>query len=248
MRVIPPFRAFCLSLLLIGLISLSIATTWLLLGRLPLGDLRGVALVMAGIVCVCLYAIGAYRLIIHFWPLPEGEVDEGSREEVVYHLHAIFYLMLFYPLMQSQLLPVPLRRLFYLACGARLGRDTYPAGSLFDLPFLIIGENTTIGYQAVLCPHLSTGKRLSHARIRIGSNVTIGVGAVIYGGAIVGDGVVISAGAVIGPHAVIGEHAMVRPCSFVKSHTHVPPGETWSGVPAAVEPGKVRLAVSAATP
>jgi carbonic anhydrase/acetyltransferase-like protein (isoleucine patch superfamily) len=156
--------------------------------------------------------------------------------------------MLFYPLMHSQLLPVPLRRLFFLACGARLGRDTYPAGNLFDLPFLVIGEYTTIGYQSVLCPHLSTGKRLSHARIRIGSNVTIGAGAMIYGGAVVGDGAIISAGAILGPYVVVGEHAAVKPCSYVKAHTHVAPGETWSGAPAAVESAKARLAVPAATP
>src|SRR5207302_435303 len=127
------------------------------------------------------------------WPLPEGEIDEDSREEFIFHLHLSFYLILFVPIMHSQLLPVPLRRLFYLALGARLGRDTYPAGILFDLPFLIIGENTTIGYQAVLCPHLITEKRLSYAKIRIGNNATIGVGAVIYGGAVVGDGAIISA-------------------------------------------------------
>jgi acetyltransferase-like isoleucine patch superfamily enzyme len=246
MRVIPPFRAFCLSLLLVGFLSLSIATMWLLLGRVPLGDFRGVVLVMAGIVFYCLYAIAAYRLIIHFWPLPEGDIDEGSREEMVYHFHLFFHFLPFDPMLHSELLPIPWRRPFYLALGAHLGRNTYPSGILFDLPLLIIGENTTIGYQAVLCPHLITGKRLSHARIRIGSNATIGAGAMIYGGAVIGDGAIISAGAIVGPYAVIGEHAVVKPCSYVKAHTHVAPGETWSGVPAAVEPAKAQLAVPAA--
>jgi carbonic anhydrase/acetyltransferase-like protein (isoleucine patch superfamily) len=39
----------------------------------------------------------------------------------------------------------------------------------------------------------------------------------------------------VGPYAVIGEHAVVKPCSYVKAHTHVAPGETWSGVPATAE-------------
>ena len=239
MRVISPFRSFCLGLLLVPAIGFSLGTTWLLLGRSPLGDFCGIVLVMAAIVFFCLYIMVEYRLIVRFWPIPEGDIAEDSREELIYHLHLGFYLMVFNPIMYSQLLPIPLRRLFYLALGARLGRNTFPAGTLFDLPFLVMGDNTMIGDRATLCPHLITGKRLSYARIRIGNNVTVGVGAVIFSGAVIGDDACISAGAIVGPYAVIGEHAVVKPCSYVKAHTRVPPGEVWSGVPATPESGRV---------
>jgi acetyltransferase-like isoleucine patch superfamily enzyme len=183
-----------------------------------------------------------YRLIMRFWPLPEGDIAEGSREELLYHLHIGFYLMLFYPILYSRLLPIPLVRLFYLALGADLGRNVFPpSGTLEDPSFLTIGANTVIGYQSVLCPHLITGKQLSYARIQIGNDVTIGIRATVYGGVVIGDGALIGAGAVIGPHAIVGENAIVKPCSFVKAHMHVPHGETWSGVPATVESFKTPL-------
>jgi len=241
MRIISPTRAFCLSLLFVLVLGLTVGTTWLIFRHVPPGDFRGVILVTAGIIFFCVYSIAEYRLIVWLWPLPEGDIGEGSREEFIYHAHLIFYLMLFYSIIHSQILPVPFRRLFCQALGAHLGRNVFPAGILFDLPFVFIGDDAVIGYQVVLCPHLIIGKRLSHARIQIGKNVTIGIGAVVYGGAVVGDGAIISAGAIIGPHVIVGENAIVKPCSYVKAHTHVPPGEIWSGVPATAEPVKTPL-------
>ena len=54
--------------LLASALGLAIITTKLLLGRLPLGDFRGIALVVAAVFFLYLYAFAAYRLFLSFMP------------------------------------------------------------------------------------------------------------------------------------------------------------------------------------
>lgn len=197
-----------------GAALLGLVTTWLLLGRVPLGDFRGVALSVAAVLSIYLYAILTYRIFLRLFPLEPGEIAEASPQEFVYHVHLLFFLLLFYPLTRSGVVPVPLMRLVYLALGARLGKNTYSSGIIFDPLFVVIGDNTIVGQSAVLVPHAIEGRHLSHAPIRIGSNVTIGVNAVLLGGVVVGDGAIVATGAVVGKGTQIG------------------PGEIWAGTPA----------------
>ena len=81
MRQITPPQILTFFALLSVILTLGLGTTWLLLGGLPLGDFRGVALVFTGVVLVYLYAFLVYRLFLHFVPLQEGELAEGSRAE-----------------------------------------------------------------------------------------------------------------------------------------------------------------------
>jgi len=84
-------------------------------------------------------------------PFGTGEIEAGSREEFSYHVYLLFYLILFYPIMRSGFMPVPLMRLVYQALGARLGSNTYSSGIILDLPFLVglqVTEITAINRDA----------------------------------------------------------------------------------------------------
>lgn len=192
----------------------AVATTWLTLGRLPLGDFRGVALVASFIASLYAWALVLYRLFLHLFPLKTGEIPQDSRQEFVYHVYLLFFLILFYPVMRSGFIPVPLMRLFFQALGARMGANSYSAGIILDPIFVELGDNTLVGQFALLVPHVIEGERLAHYPICIGSNVTIGAGATILSGVTIGDGAIVSTGAVIKKGTVIG------------------PGEIWGGVPA----------------
>ncbi len=199
---------------LLAIFSLAFLSTKFLLGRLPLGDFRGVVLVLGAIAFSYVYAVIIYRLFMMVMPLHEGEILEKSREEFGYHVYVLFYLILFYPLMRSGVVPIPLIRLLYLSLGARLGDNTYSAGIILDPPFVEIGANSAVGQYALLVPHVIESKRLAHYKIRIGNNVTVGAHAVVLSGVSIGDNAIIATGAVVPKGTVIG------------------PNEVWGGVPA----------------
>lgn len=193
---------------------LGIATAYGLLGSLPLGDFRGVTLVVGAVVFIYLWAFAVYRVFLHFMPLREGDLAEGSREEFAAQVNILFYLMLFNSLIRTHFLPVPLMRLVYLALGARLGANTYSAGTLLDPPLTEFGSNCIIGHDAVLFCHAIEGSHFALSHIRAGDNVTIGATAVVMSGVTIGDGAIVSAGA------------------LVLKDTRIGPGEVWGGVPA----------------
>lgn len=197
----------------------AIATTAAVLGGIPLGDFRGVLLTLGGVLLLYAYSVLLYRLFLWFRPLHPGEIPPGSPQESVYHVYILFYLVLFYPILRSGFVPVPLMRPFYLALGARLGPNTYSSGIILDPPFVEVGANSLIGQYALIVPHAIEGTRLAHFPIKIGSNVTIGAHAVVLPGVTVGDNAIVATGAVVKKGTVIG------------------PGEVWGGVPARVLEG-----------
>lgn len=200
--------------LLALIIALGAGTACWVLGALPLGDFRGVVLVAAGVVSIYLWAFVVYRLFLRVMPLSEGELEPGSRAEFAAQVNILFYLLLFNTLIRTHFLPVPLMRMVYLALGARLGPNTYSAGTLLDPPLTEFGANCIIGHDAVLYAHAIEGARFSLSRIRVGNGVTIGATAVVMSGVTIGDGAIVSAGAVVLKDTKIGA------------------GEVWGGVPA----------------
>lgn len=214
MRKITPGPIMMFFSLLALALALGLGTNYLVLGWLPLGDFRGIALVAGAILLIYVYAIVIYRLFLRYRPIKEGYIAEGSREEFTYHVYVLFYLLLFYPLTRNHLLPTPLMRLVYLALGARLGDNTYSAGVILDPPLTEIGANTIVGHDAVLFSHAIEGHHLSHAMIRIGSNATVGAKAIIMSGVTIEDGAIVAAG------------------SVVRKDTRIGAGETWGGNPA----------------
>lgn len=207
-------------LVFIALLSLAwvlgIGTTWILFGRLPSGDFRGLVLVASAILTSYLYALLIYRIFIAWSPLESGEIAAGSKQEFVYHVYLLFYLLLFYPVMRSGFVPVPLMRLLYQALGARLGANTYSSGIILDPGFVEIGSNCIVGQFALIVPHVIEGSRLAHYPVRIGNNVTIGAHAVVLSDVTIGDDAIVATGAV------------------VKKGTRIGSGEIWGGVPASL--------------
>lgn len=196
------------------IIVLTVVTTSVVFGDLALGDFRGVVLTLLGIVTGYVYALLVFRLFLKILPLEAGEIPPNSRQEFVYHIYLLFFLVLFYPVMRSGAMPVPLMRLVYLALGAKLGENTYSSGIILDPMFVEAGSNTLIGQFALIVPHMIENEKLGHYPIRIGSGVTIGAHAVVLAGVSIGDGAMVATGAV------------------VPKGTVIEPGEIWGGVPA----------------
>jgi carbonic anhydrase/acetyltransferase-like protein (isoleucine patch superfamily) len=67
----------------------------------------------------------------------------------------------------------------------------------------------------------------------IGENVTVGHNAVLHGCTVL-DGALIGIGSAVLDRAVIGEGALVAAGAVVTPHTHIPPGMLAAGVPAKV--------------
>jgi acetyltransferase-like isoleucine patch superfamily enzyme len=178
------------------------------------GEFRGVVLTIIWVLSLYAYAFLIFRLFLWICPLHPGEIPQASPQEFVYHVYLLFFLMLFYPIMRSGLIPVPLMRLVYLALGAKLGTNTYSSGIILDPPFVSLGDNTLVGQYALLVPHVIEGSKLAHYPICVGSNATIGAGAIVLSGVTIGDGAIVSTGAVVTKGTAIG------------------PDEVWGGVPA----------------
>ena len=194
--------------------SLGIATTWLFLHIINLGDFKGITFATLGCILIYLYAFVIYRLFLHFIPLPEGEVIKGSQGELSAQINNLFYLLLFNTLIRTHFLPTPLMRLIYLALGARMGSNTYSVGSILDPPLTSFGANCIVGHDAVVFCHVIEGQNFALFPITVGNNVTIGAMAIIMPGVKISDGAIISAGAV------------------VLKGTSIGPNEIWAGVPA----------------
>ncbi len=201
---------------LLGLmLFLGVGLAFFLFGSLPLGDFRGVVLSLAMLVSTYGVAFTVYRLIfLTFMPLRAGEIPRDSSAEFIYHLYLMFFLILFYPLMRSGTVPVPLMRLVYLALGAKLGENTYSSGIILDPLFVEVGSHSLIGQFALLIPHVIEGDKLAHYPIKIGHNVTIGAHSVVMANVVIEDGAVVSVGAVVTKNTRIGKN------------------EVWGGVPA----------------
>lgn len=201
--------------LLALILLLGVSTAFLLFGSISLGDFRGILLTIAMIIITYCYAFIFYRLIfLKFMPLRAGEIKEESRNEFIYHVYLMFFLILFYPIMRSGFFPVPLMRLIYLALGAKLGENTYSSGIILDPIFVQVGKNSIIGQFALLIPHVIEGGKLAHYPIKIGSNVTIGAHSVVMSNVTIEDNAIVSVGAVVTKNTLIGK------------------GEVWGGVPA----------------
>jgi hypothetical protein len=195
-------------------LTLGLATDWLLLAHLPLGDFRGIALTVFAVLLIYGWAAVEYRLMLRISGLGGGDIVPGSRREFFFHVNTLFYVVLFNSLIRTNFLPTPLMRWVYIALGARLGRNSYAVGALLDPPFIEIGDNSIVGHNAVVFAHIIEGDRIAIAPVRIGSQVTIGAMAVVMPGVTLEDGAILSAGSVAAKGKSIGE------------------GEVWGGVPA----------------
>jgi hypothetical protein len=105
---------------------------------------------------------------------------------------------------------------YYRGMGAKMpGSVVLGARSRISDPwFLEVGENVTIGADAVILGHLGHGREIIPGRVVIGDGSIVGMRAVIF------------------PDVRIGSYARVGAGAIVVRGTVIADGETWAGVPA----------------
>jgi Bacterial transferase hexapeptide (six repeats) len=207
-----PMVIFCGILCL--LVTSGIAAALFICSFLPLGAYHPLAVVLLSGLFTFLEAILEFRLFQHLAPLKPGEVKADSTQHFVYQLYLAHFLLIFYPVMRSGALPVPLTRPLYRALGCSMGCNSYTGGIILDPPFVTIGSNALLGQGSLIVPHVIENDRLAHYPIRIGSDVTVGAHAIVLAGVEIGEGALIASG------------------SVVKKNTRIGMGERWGGVPA----------------
>lgn len=214
MRAITGLQTLAFLALLAVAAGLAVAGAALIAGWLPASDYRGVIVAVAAVVLLYMAAMLVYRLFLWRWPLQVGDLAEGSAGEFIAQVHTLFHVVLFFSLIRTHFVPVPIMRLVYLALGARLGHNTYSGGALLDPALTSLGANCIVGHNAVIFAHAIEGRHFALEPVRIGHNVTIGAMAIVMSGVTIEDNAIVSAGAV------------------VRKGTHIGRGEIWGGMPA----------------
>ncbi len=212
-KITPKQITFFMSLLTVILIS-GITLAVGILAWIPLGEYRGVVTFFFCLLMIYLVAFTVYRIFLHFYPLQEGEIEVGSAAEFSAQVNILFYLLLFNSLIRTHFIPVPIMRLVYLALGAKLGENTYSAGTILDPALTELGDNCIIGHDAVLFSHAIEGSSFALLKIKVDDNVTIGAHAIIMAGVVIEEGAIVSAG------------------SVVLKNTRILKNEIWGGIPA----------------
>lgn len=143
-----------------------------------------------------------YRLLFKHLKFSLHQIPKNLPEDFAFQLYVLYYLILFNFFVHNTLLPVPVSRGFHQLLGAKFGTGSYCAGIILDPPYVELGENSIIGFGAVVCSHALEGENVSFEKVIIGSNVTIEDNAIVAAGAL------------------------------VTKNTHIKEGEIWAGIPA----------------
>jgi hypothetical protein len=107
----------------------------------------------------------------------------------------------------------PLSQMFHRLSGCRIGKNVWINSiNLVDSYMISIGDNTIIGGEAVLSPHVFENGHLLISRITIGKDCLIGAYSYISPGVTIGDG------------SVIGMKA------YVRKGKQIPPGTRMTSV------------------
>jgi acetyltransferase-like isoleucine patch superfamily enzyme len=211
-----PFGHILIAMALVLLFPLSMA--YLSVSLFSSLDILGQGLTFIKAICFLvstyIFSMISYRSFLFFFPLESGYIAKNSKQEFTFNVYILYYLLLFYPIIRSNILPVPMIRLAYQVLGAKLGDNVWPTNTLYDPIFISIGANTIVGNDTALIPHVMEGDKLGHFPILVGKNVTIGRGATVLAGVTIGDDALVAAGAVVPKGTIIG------------------PGEIWGGMPA----------------
>jgi serine acetyltransferase len=120
----------------------------------------------------------------------------------------------------SHLLPLSWLVPFIRLVGAKIGKNVnvIGPGTILDPELTEIGDNTTIGDDAIITGHLNDGggqiPRFVLKKVVIGKNCLIGARSIIMPGVVVGDNAIVAAGA------------------MVVKDTKILPNSVWAGIPA----------------
>ena len=111
----------------------------------------------------------------------------------------------------------PVSMMFHRLSGCRIGKNVWiNTHHLIDSYMISIGDNTLIGGEAVLSPHVYEGGKLLIQRITIGKNCLIGGHSYISPGVTVGDG------SVIGMRAYVRKGKQIPPGTRITSVAGLP--------------------------
>lgn len=105
---------------------------------------------------------------------------------------------------------------YYRGMGAKMPNSVLlgARARMSDPYFVELGENVTIGAEAVILGHLGHGREVILGRVSIDDGAIIGMRSVVL------------------PDVRIGKDARVGAGALVARGTVIPDGETWAGVPA----------------
>lgn len=156
----------------------------------------------------------AYRVLFHLLKFPQHQIRANTTEDFAFQIYLLYYLLFFNFFVHTNLIPALISKSFNRLLGAKFGKNSFSSGFILDPPYTEIGENTIIGFGAVLCSHAIEGENVSYEKIVIGNNVTIGLRAIIMPGVIIEDDAIVAAGA------------------LVTKNTYIKKNEIWAGVPA----------------
>jgi hypothetical protein len=160
------------------------------------------------------------KIIRMLFPIKEGvySYNDAPLTCYIWNLHAflcITNLSLHYI---NGLLPPPMRKLFYSALGAKMGKGIISIGGRLVDPHLItVEESAMIGDDTLLTPHAyarTTFDLLILGKIEIKRNAIIGAKTMIM------------------PGVTVGENSMINAMSLVPMNTKIPPNQIWGGNPA----------------
>lgn len=144
----------------------------------------------------------------------EGEVPLNSKSLYPFIIyHSLFHIASFFfiALIRGSNVFKKYCQLF----GLKIGKSsTLQSIRISDFDLISIGNNSVIGFDAVLCAHSVEGNNLFRKRVRIGDNVVIGHYSILSPGVVIEDNVILGAN------------------SFVPKNTTLQAGRIYGGVPA----------------
>ena len=144
----------------------------------------------------------------------EGEYKNyKDKEEKIFYAFQRKQAYLRYFWMYVRYLPIsPISILRFT--GAKIGKDVFIGGRSTDPDLVEIGDNTTIGIDAIISCHIRDNERLVIKRVKIGKSCLIGGRSSVMPGVLIGNNVIVAAGA------------------LVPKDAYLPDNSTWAGVPA----------------
>ena len=142
---------------------------------------------------LCLF-MSQFRKIMPL--VPDGVYKKFSDENIKYEVRELFYsITQSFSFFLKRAFNMPhLHRLF----GAKIGKKTVTPISFPNPEHLEIGDNCMIGMRAIISGHVYLNNKLYLKKVKIGNNTTIGGQAVILPGAEIGDNCIIGLNTVIG--------------------------------------------------
>ncbi|MBI4686728.1 MAG: acyltransferase [Nitrospirae bacterium] len=155
------------------------------------------------------------RIVRAFIPLKEGTFDlSETKEGISWKLQGFLYVFNLGLLINTYLVPVNLRGLFFSFMGAKVGKNVMIGGKILEPPLVEIGNYSMLGEDTLIAAHAVEGSNVVLGKVKIGDYVTIGVKAVIL------------------PDVEIGNNSIVAAGAVVIKGTNILPYEIWGGVPA----------------